>query len=170
MDYRHIPKYFAKGEFDHVVSIGMFEAVGPKNFREYMEAARWAVKEDGLFLLHTIGGSLGGFDPWIARYIFPGGVIPAMDQIVQAVKGVFEVEDVQNFGADYARTLHAWHENFETKAWPVLKTSGRYDERFYRMWNYYLQLCEGTFRARALQLWQFVLSPHGVDGGYRRVS
>jgi cyclopropane-fatty-acyl-phospholipid synthase len=169
LDYRDIPRTFPRGHFDHVISIGMFEAVGPKNFREYMKAAAWALKPEGLFLLHTIAGSINGFDPWIERYIFPGGIIPAISGIVRSVKDIFVIEDIQNFGAYYDRTLCAWWENFD-KAWPELEATGKYDKRFYRMWRYYLLSCAGAFRARTLQLCQFVLSPHGVDGGYKRVS
>ena len=168
LDYRDIPKTFPKGHFDHVISIGMFEAVGPKNFRQYMEAARWAVKPDGFFLLHTIGAPESGFDPWLERYIFKGGIIPAMEQIAHSVKNIFVMEDVHNFGSYYDLTLCAWWENFKA-SWPELKATGKYDERFYRMWHYYLHLCAGAFRARQLQLWQIVLSPHGVPGGYTSV-
>jgi cyclopropane-fatty-acyl-phospholipid synthase len=152
-----------------VVSIGMFEAVGPKNFRAYMEAARWAVKPEGLFLLHTIGGSVSAFDPWIERYIFPGGIIPSFDQIVRSFKDLFVMEDVQNLSPNYDPTLCAWWENFNA-AWPELKATGKYDDRFYRMWRYYLLICAGATRARSLQLWHIVLSPHGVTGGYKRVT
>ena len=168
LDYRDIPKAFPKGHFDHVISIGMFEAVGPKNFRQYMEAARWAVKTDGFFLLHTIGMAESGFDPWIERYIFKGGIIPSFDQIARSVRNIFVMEDVHNFGAYYDLTLCAWWENFKA-AWSELKATGKYDERFYRMWHYYLHSCAGAFRARQLQLWQIVLSPHGVPGGYTSV-
>jgi cyclopropane-fatty-acyl-phospholipid synthase len=169
LDYRDIPKAFPQGHFDHVVSIGMFEAVGPKNFRAYMEAARWAVKPEGLFLLHTIGGSVSAFDPWIERYIFPGGIIPSFDQIVRSFKDLFVMEDVQNLSPNYDPTLCAWWENFNA-AWPELKATGKYDDRFYRMWRYYLLICAGATRARSLQLWHIVLSPHGVTGGYKRVT
>ena len=77
------------------------------------------------------------------------------------------IEDWHNFGADYDRTLMAWHERFEA-LWPSLRE--RYGDRFGRMWRYYLLSCAGTFRARSNQLWQVVLSPRGVPGGYRRAS
>jgi cyclopropane-fatty-acyl-phospholipid synthase len=169
LDYRDIPKAFPQGHFDHVISIGMFEAVGPKNFRAYMEAARWAVKPEGFFLLHTLGGRVSAFDPWIERYIFPGGIIPSFDQIVRSFKDLFVMEDVQNLSPNYDPTLCAWWDNFNA-AWPELKATGKYDERFYRMWRYYLLMCAGATRARALQLWHIVLSPHGVTGGYKRVT
>ena len=90
--------------------------------------------------------------------------VPSMAELAYCAED-FVVEDWHNFGADYDRTLMAWHARFEA-AWPRLKS--RYDERFYRMWRYYLLCCAGTFRARDNQLWQVVLSPRGVPGGYRR--
>ncbi len=155
-------------KFDHIVSIGMFEHVGIKNYREYFTVARRCLKEDGLFLLHTIGyaRSLGNTDPWIEKYIFPGGVLPSIAQIGKAIEESFLVEDVHNFGADYDTTLMAWFRNFDV-AWPRLRA--KYGDRFYRMWKYYLLSCAGTARARNMQLWQFVLSPHGVANGYRSV-
>ena len=155
--------------FDRVASVGMFEHVGQKNYASYFAVARRSLKEDGLFLLHTIGKneSGGAIDPWIDKYIFPNGSLPSVQEIAAASERDFIVEDWHNFGADYDRTLMAWHERFEA-AWPALQS--RYSPRFYRMWRYYLLCCAGTFRARDNQLWQVVLSPRGVSGGYRRVS
>ncbi len=162
MDYRDIDE-----PFDHIVSVGMFEHVGRHNYDEYMAVARRCLGPDGLFLLHTIGTGLEGStpDPWISRYIFPNGELPAMQQIIDACEGRFVVEDVHNFGADYDRTLMAWYDNFEA-AWPRWRE--HYGERFGRMWKYYLQSCAGSFRARETHLWQFVLSPTGKRGGYCR--
>ncbi|QPL45410.1 cyclopropane fatty acyl phospholipid synthase [Halomonas sp. A40-4] len=155
--------------FDRIVSIGMFEHVGHKNYREFMEVAHRCLKDDGLFLLHTIGKNLRATacDPWIDKYIFPNGELPVMGQVTDAAEGLFVVEDVHNFGADYDKTLMAWHANFETN-WPNFRY--RFDETFYRMWRYYLLSCAAAFRAREIQLWQFVLSKKGVVGGYERVS
>ncbi|MDT8380619.1 MAG: class I SAM-dependent methyltransferase, partial [Desulfotignum sp.] len=152
-----------------IVSIGMFEHVGPKNYRTYFEMANRCLKEDGLFLLHTIGKNhrRGGVDPWIDKYIFPNGELPAISQIGDAIEDLFVVEDLHNFGADYDKTLMAWYENFE-EAWPRFKEE--MGERFYRMWRYYLLSCAGAFRARDIQLWQWVLSRDGVAGGYHRIS
>jgi cyclopropane-fatty-acyl-phospholipid synthase len=166
LDYRELKKEYAAAPFDHIVSIGMFEHVGPKNYESYMEAARDVLKPEGLFLLHTIGG--GGADPWIDKYIFPGGYLPRIEEISKAARGRFIVEDWHNFGSYYDLTLCAWYENFNN-AWPELQKSGKYDERFYRMWRFYLLLSAATFRARELQLWQIVLSPHGVPGGYHSI-
>jgi cyclopropane-fatty-acyl-phospholipid synthase len=146
----------------------MFEHVGPKNYREYMEVAARSLKDDGLFLLHTIGLARlgGGTDPWIEKHIFPNGFIPGQDHIVRASDKLFVIEDWHNFGADYEPTLMAWFANFD-RAWPKLQA--KYGERFYRMWKYYLLSCAGAFRARKNQLWQIVFSKDGVKGGYESV-
>ncbi len=135
-----------------------------------MQIARKLLKPNGLFLLHTISGE--GYDAWINKYIFPGGVLPNTEQLAHAFRAVgFVEEDRHNFGFDYSRTLRFWRENF-IAAWPELRLSGRFgttrdeQDRFYRMWIYYLSACEATFRVRATQLFQFVLSPNGVEEGY----
>ena len=162
-DYRDINE-----KFDHVVSLGMFEHVGYKNYRAFMKVAHNALKEDGLFLLHTIGDnhSVRGTDPWIEKYIFPNSIIPSIKQIGKSIEGLFVMEDWHNFGADYDKTLMAWHKNFEAN-WDKIKSN--YNERFYRMWRYYLLSCAGLFRARKNQLWQIVLSKKGVAGGYKSI-
>ncbi len=154
--------------FDHVVSLGMFEHVGHKNYRTFMRLADSVLKPGGLFLLHTIGSnrSVRTTDPWIHKYIFPNGMLPSIQQIGGAIEETFVMEDWHNFSADYDKTLMAWFKNFD-EAWPGLK--GSYDERFYRMWKYYLLMCAGTFRARENQLWQLVLSKKGVPGGYTSI-
>ncbi|MEX2524415.1 MAG: cyclopropane fatty acyl phospholipid synthase [Gammaproteobacteria bacterium] len=163
-DYRELD-----GEFDHVVSVGMFEHVGYKNYRTYMEVARRCLKPDGLFLLHTIGRrkTRPYGEPWTNKYIFPNAQVPSVASIGEAIEGVFVLEDLHNFGADYDRTLMAWHANFEA-GWPVLHE--QYGDRFYRMWRYFLLTNAASFRARQLQLWQMVLSPEGVEGVYPRVT
>ncbi|MGK2907245.1 MAG: cyclopropane fatty acyl phospholipid synthase [Desulfuromonadales bacterium] len=159
-DYRSI-----EGRFDRIVSIGMFEHVGPKNYRTYFRKAAELLKDHGLFLLHTIGGNdpLLSTDPWIERYIFPNGVIPSAGQITKGFESLFVLEDWHNFGTDYDRTLMAWQDNFN-KAWPEL--SHNYDERFRRMWLYYLSCAAACFRSRQNQLWQIVLSKEGIPGGW----
>lgn len=156
------------GTFDSIVSVGMFEHVGYKNYRTFMHIARRLLAPDGLFLLHTIGGNTSTImtDPWIHKYIFPNGMIPSAAQISRAAEGLFVMEDWHNFGSDYDTTLMHWFHNFD-KNWKHL--APKYGERFYRMWKYYLLSCAGAFRARHLQLWQIVLSPNGVPGGYRPV-
>ena len=157
------------GQFDRIISIGMFEHVGYKNYRAYFEKAASLLKPDGLFLLHSIGGhtSTTHGDPWSEKYIFPNGMLPSIAQIGKAIEGLFVMEDWHNFGADYDRTLMAWRDNFDT-AWPTLRGE-KYDARFQRMWRYYLSSFAAMFRAREISLWQVVLSPHGVPGGYRSI-
>ena len=166
-DYRTLEKNLNE-KFDHIVSVGMFEHVGPKNYRTFFKIAKKYLKENGLFLLHTIGSLKTGnnTDPWSNKYIFPNGILPSLKRISAGVEKLFVIEDVHNFGADYDKTLMAWFENFE-KAWPDLKN--KYGDNFYRMWKYYLLSFAGVFRARGLQLWQIVLSPRGVPGGYKSV-
>jgi cyclopropane-fatty-acyl-phospholipid synthase len=154
-----------RGRFDRVVSIGMFEHVGPRNYTDFFATMRRLVADDGLFLLHTIGSlrSRHTIDPWTAKYVFPNAVLPSAAQIARAIERTWVIEDWHSFGPDYDRTLMAWAANFEA-AWPSLRE--RYGERFRRLWRYYLLTCAGAFRARHNQLWQVVLSPHGVPGGY----
>ena len=159
-DYREF-----EGKVDHIVSMGMFEHVGYRNFRTYFETARRAIRDDGLFMLHTIGSpdTTHTIDPWLEKYIFPGGVLPSIAQIGKAIEGLFTVIDVHNIGPHYDKTLMAWYENFEAN-WP--KNRNPEQERFYRMWKYYLLCCAGAFRSRTLQVWQFVLSTTGVPECY----
>lgn len=163
-DYREL-----KGEYDHIISIGMFEHVGRKNYREFMQVAKRCLKPGGLFLLHTIGRlkTRNAAEPWSNKYIFPNAQIPSMADISSAVENLFVLEDMHNFSAYYDKTLLAWHERFE-KRWPEI--ADKYGERFYRMWRYYLLTNAGAFRSRRLQLWQLVFSAVGVTGGYERVS
>ena len=161
-DYRDL-----SGQFDRIASIGMFEHVGKKNYRTFMQVAHRCLTDDGIFLLHTIGksDSSGVTDPWIDKYIFPNGELPAISQISEAMDGLLVTEDLHNFGADYDKTLMQWHANFEA-AWP--KFADALGERFFRQWRYYLLSCAGGFRARDLQLWQWTLSKHGIVGGCPR--
>ena len=162
-DYRDL-----KEKFDRIVSVGMFEHAGRKNYRTFMKVVYNALEDDGLFLLHTIGSNnpTGGEDPWLDKYIFPNGMLPSIKQISRSIEGLFVMEDWHNFGADYDKTLMAWHKNFEDN-WDKIKS--KYDEKFYRMWRYYLCLCAGSFRSRKNQLWQIVLSKKGVRGGYKSI-
>jgi cyclopropane-fatty-acyl-phospholipid synthase len=161
-DYRKIDD-----TFDRILSIGMFEHVGHKNYASFMRVVRNCLKDDeSLFLLHTIGTNRSDIvtDPWIERYIFPNSMLPSAKQICAAIEGNFVLEDWHCFGPDYDLTLMQWFRNFDEN-WNVLSAS--YDNRFYRMWKYYLLACAGSFRARKNQLWQLVLSPKGIHGGYR---
>lgn len=160
-DYRRLD-----GTFDRILCVGMFEHVGEKNYLTFMHVVRRCLKDQGLFLLHTIGRSDSGVrvDTWMRRYIFPNSMLPSASQICTASEGLFVLEDWSNFGADYDKTLMHWFRNFDEN-WGALKD--HYDERFYRMWKYFLLSAAGAFRARRNQLWQIVLSPEGVPGGYR---
>ncbi|CNG03420.1 cyclopropane-fatty-acyl-phospholipid synthase [Yersinia frederiksenii] len=151
---------------DRIVSVGMFEHVGPKNYRTYFEVVSRNLKPDGLFLLHTIGSNQTDLnvDPWINKYIFPNGCLPSVTHIASTSEDLFVLEDWHNFGCDYDRTLMAWFDAFQQN-WPQIKEN--YNDRFYRMFTYYLNACAGAFRARNIQLWQVLLSPKGVDGGIR---
>lgn len=148
------------GHFDRVVSVGMVEHVGYKNYRTFMEVAHRVLRDGGLFLLHTIGGnvSVRTNDPWIEKHIFPNSMIPSVAQIGRSIENLFVMEDWHNFGTDYDKTLMSWHQNFEA-AWPELsRQNPKYDERFHRMWRYYLLCSAGSFRSRENELWQVVLS------------
>ena len=160
MDYRDISQ-----QFDKIVSIGMFEHVGYKNYKKMLQIVRKHLNKDGLFLLHTIGKnkSTATVDQWIEKYIFPNSIVPGAKQITNAYDGLFIMEDWHNFGQYYDPTLMAWYKNFD-KSW--LNFKQKYGERFYKMFKYYLLSCAGAFRARDIQLWQVVLSPNGVSGGY----
>ncbi|MBW7984353.1 cyclopropane fatty acyl phospholipid synthase [Enterobacillus tribolii] len=160
-DYRDL-----HNQYDRIVSVGMFEHVGPKNYQTYFDVVLRNLKPDGLFVLHTIGSNKTDMnvDPWINKYIFPNGCLPSVRHIADATEGRFVMEDWHNIGADYDRTLMAWYERF-TKAWPQLEKN--YSQRFFRMFSYYLNACAGAFRARDIQLWQVVLTPTGMPGGLR---
>jgi cyclopropane-fatty-acyl-phospholipid synthase len=159
-DYRDIDE-----KFDRIVSLGMFEHVGHKNYSTYMKRVNHCLKDDGIFLLHTIGDNITEIpNEWITKYIFPHGMLPSIRLIGKSIENLFVLEDLHNFGADYDKTLMTWHQRF-TEHWPELKS--KYDERFKRMWDYYLLSCAGSFRSRGIQLWQLVLSKNGIRGGYQ---
>jgi len=162
-DYRDVNE-----KFDHIVSLGMIEHVGYKNYRTYMKVVKKNLKDDGLFLLHTIAGnkSTTGTNAWIDKYIFPDSMLPSAKQLTSAFEGLFVMEDWHSFGIYYDKTLMSWFQNFDA-TWPEIKD--KYSERFYKMWKFYLLSCAGSFRCRKNQLWQIVLSPNGVKGGYQSI-
>ncbi|BAI80932.1 cyclopropane-fatty-acyl-phospholipid synthase [Deferribacter desulfuricans SSM1] len=159
-DYRDI-----KGVFDKIVSVGMFEHVGPKNYRTYMKTVYNCLKDDGIFLLHTIGSNESEYtcDPWIDKYIFPNGTLPSISQIAKAAEELFVIEDLHNMGPHYDKTLLCWNRNFQEN-WNRIKHL--YDETFKRMWEYYLLSSAGGFRARHIQLWQIVMTKEGRTQPY----
>ena len=130
-----------------------------------MEVVSRCLKDEGIFLLHTIGAivTCKTPDPWINKYIFPNGILPSLKDISKSAEKLFVLEDFHNFGADYDKTLMAWFHNFDS-SWNLL--CKKYGDRFYRMWKYYLLGCAGAFRARDIQLWQLVFSKNGIPGGY----
>jgi cyclopropane-fatty-acyl-phospholipid synthase len=160
LDYRDL-----RETFDHIISLGMIEHVGYKNYRNYFRMVRRCLSENGTFVLQTIGSnnSVHTTDPWIHKYIFPNSMIPSAAQLSRAFDNRLVMEDWHNFGTDYDKTLMAWYRNF-TNGWDELKS--RYSERFYRMWIYYLLVSAASFRARKNQLWQIVFSKEGMSGGY----
>ncbi len=161
-DYRDVDE-----KFDHIISIGMFEHVGYKNYKTFMKTVYKNLKDKGLFLLHTIGNnvSVRSNDPWIEKYIFPNSMLPSVAQIAKSAENLFIIEDLHSFGIQYDYTLMAWYENFK-KSWPKIKD--KYDERFYKKWEYYLLSSAATFRAGTNQVWEIVLSKNGENIAYKR--
>ncbi len=155
LDYREV-----SGSYDRVISIGIMEHVGYKNYRTYMNVVDRTLKPDGIAFIHTIGGntSLTTTNAWTEKYIFPNSLLPSIAQLGKAMEGLFVMEDWHNFGPDYDRTLMAWYDRVE-RAWPQLQQ--KYSERFRRMWRYYLLTSAGGFRSRETQLWQIVLTRVG---------
>lgn len=159
MDYRDLPAY---GEtFDRVVSIGMIEHVGRDNYPKFMECANQILNPGGLFLLHYISGlkEYPG-DPWIKKYIFPGGMVPSLREIISiAAEENFHTQDVENLRQHYNRTLLCWRENYLSNLEEVRK---KFDERFVRMWHLYLAACAATFHNGIIDLHQ-ILFTKGIN-------
>ena len=160
-----------EGRFDRISCVGMFEHVGAKNHRTFMRTVRRLLPPEGLLLLHFFATQRSWPNLrdsevlWIKKHIFPGMVVPSLAQVGAAVEDLLVLEDIQNIGANYPRTLLAWRDNFN-RNWPGIKD--KYGDRFYRMWMHYLLSAVGAFRSRKYQVWQLVLSSRGVPGGYRR--
>lgn len=157
-DYRDVNE-----QFDHIVSVGMFEHVGSKNYHTYMEIIKKCLKPGGLFLLHTIGARglfFHSMDPWNEKYIFPLGELPMRREIRKSSRNLFEIKDWHEFGRDYDLTLMCWYNQFITAWNRRLENKYRHliDGQFYRMWKYYLLSCAGSFRIGNIQLWQIVLA------------
>ena len=160
LDYRELLKTKGK-QFDRVISIGMFEHIGYKNYRSFMKTVNHIMKDEGFMLLHTIGANRSKLncDPWLNKYIFPNGELPSAGQISKAANNIFKLEDWHSFGEYYDKTLMAWHKNFNAH-WPKIQKLNpqKYNMKFKRMWDYYLLMCAGLFRSRETQLWQAVYS------------
>jgi cyclopropane-fatty-acyl-phospholipid synthase len=146
------------GRFDRVVSVGMFEHVGVGYYRQYFRKIAELLTEEGVALVHTIGrcSPPGATNPFIAKYIFPGGYIPAMSEVSAAIEreGLI-IADVEVLRLHYAETLRAWRERFLANR---AKVVAMYDERFARMWEFYLASCEASFRHDDLVVFQFQLA------------
>jgi len=154
-DYREVG---AAGRYDRVVSLGMFEHVGVRNYRRFFAAARRCLGDAGRMYFSSIGSnrSVRTTDPWIERYIFPNSHLPSIQQLGRAMESRFAPVEWLNWAGDYDRTLMAWHENFSA-GWETWKRT--YGERFCRMWRFYLLSSAAAFRVRQLQVWQMVLDP-----------
>jgi len=152
-DYR-----LCKGTFDRIVSVGMFEHVGPKHYRQYFRRARALLKDDGVMVLHSIGSSVPAAptNPWITKYIFPGGHVPSLSEVIPAIeKERLVVTDLEVLHLHYAETLRHWRERFNAQREKARKL---YDERFCRMWDFYLAICELGFRFNDLMVFQVQLA------------
>ena len=138
-----------------------------QNLKTFFEKCNELLTKDGMMLHHTISSNYSKLvtDPFFDKYIFPGGVLPSLAQISSATENKFVIEDVHNFGPDYDRTLMEWHKNINKK-W---KEIPNYDERFQRMWNYYLLASAAGFRSRNLQLLQIVFRRLSAKGTYKAV-
>jgi cyclopropane-fatty-acyl-phospholipid synthase len=162
-DYRDIDE-----QFDRIVSIGMLEHVGYKNYKTFMETISRSLTDAGICLLHFIGGNETNLilDRWINKYIFPNGLIPSLAQIGKAMEDHLIVEDLHNIGIHYDKTLMAWYNNF-INSWEELKDN--YNNTFYLKWKYYLMCSAASFRVRRLSLWQIVARKSGSLMEYQTI-
>jgi cyclopropane-fatty-acyl-phospholipid synthase len=173
LDYRNLPDS-GLGPFDKVSIVGMIEHVGYKNYAELMRVVHEMLKPGGLFLLHTIGNNEHStvVDPWMEKYIFRNSMAPSMSQLADAVEDRFVIENWENYGHFYVPTLQAWYDRFNAN-WDrirSLKTARPFDERFRRMWNYYLMASKAAFGVEQLYLWQLVMTRRNSGRGvYHRV-
>ncbi len=169
-DYRDLSKE-AHGQFTKVVSVGMFEHVGPKNYKTFMKVVDDVLTDDGLFLLHTIGDNYSRIrcDTWLDKYIFPNGVAPSIQQLGKAVEGIFVMEDWHNFGPDYCTTLLCWNENLKRNFHSITVDTLMPRDTFFRMWEYFFTSFASAFKARHLQLWQIVMSRGNSTSVYESI-
>ena len=153
LDYRELDE-----RFDRIVSVGMFEHVGPAHFDQFFSTVARLLRPDGVAVIHSIGrrSPPGGADPWISKYIFPGGYIPAVSEVMAAVeKSGLWATDIEVMRVHYAETLRHWYEQFQAKRHVAHDI---YDERFCRMWEFYLAACEMLFRNGDLMVFQLQLA------------
>lgn len=152
-DYRTLD-----GSFDRIVSVGMFEHVGRSHYREYFRQLHALLAEDGVAVVHTIAmkNDPGPFNPWMQRYIFPGAYLPTLSELAPVIERQdFWLTDLENWRLHYAKTLAAWHERFQAHR---VEAAVLYDDRFCRMWEFYLQFCEAGFRRAGLCVFQMQLT------------
>jgi cyclopropane-fatty-acyl-phospholipid synthase len=173
-DYRDLPERF-DSRFDKILICGMIEHVGYKNYANLMDVVYQLLDDDGLFLLHTIGNSeeTAVANPWIEKHIFRNSMAPSKLQLARSIHGLFVVHNWENYGHHYSKTLSVWQCNFERnwQAIKALKSIRPFDEKFRRMWNYYLLSCKAAFDVEDLLLWQIVMSKMGMrDSVYGRVN
>jgi cyclopropane-fatty-acyl-phospholipid synthase len=174
MDYRDLPES-PLGTFDKVLICGMIEHVGYRNYRQLMKVVHTVLAQDGLFLLHTIGNrhNTAVVEPWIEKYIFRNSMAPSMQQLTRAAADLFVIEDWENYGHYYVPTLQAWHDNFNRNWDRIRALDGPrpFDERFRRMWNFYLMSSRAAFEVEDLHLWHLVMTRYGSGRGvYDRVK
>ena len=173
-DYRDLPGNL-DSQYDKILICGMLEHVGYKNYRGLMKVVHQLLDDDGLFLLHTIGNTDETLivDRWIEKYIFRNSMAPSMPQLASATLGLFTVHAWENYGHYYSNTLQAWHDRFE-RNWEkiaALESKNAFDDRFRRMWNYYLLSSKAAFETEDLLLWQIVMSKAGKRAAvYGRVT
>ncbi|NIL93344.1 MAG: cyclopropane fatty acyl phospholipid synthase [Woeseiaceae bacterium] len=163
-DYRDLPSTL-DSKYDKILICGMLEHVGYKNYRSLMQVVSHMLDDDGLFLLHTIGNSDETLiaDRWIEKYIFRNSMAPSLPQLAAALQGPFTVHAWENYGHYYSSTLQAWYDKFE-KNWDniaALESKHAFDEKFRRMWRYYLLSSKAMFDVENLLLWQIVMSKAG---------
>jgi cyclopropane-fatty-acyl-phospholipid synthase len=154
-DYRDV-----RGHFDRIVSVGMFEHVGIDFYDAFFRQCAKLLADDGIAVLHAIGrtGPPSITNPWIAKYIFPGGYIPALSEVLPAIeRSRLVVTDVEILQLHYAETLKAWRERFLAHREEVLRL---YDQRFLRMWEFYLACSEMAFRASDMMVFQIQMAKH----------
>ncbi len=163
-DYRQL-----KGSYDKIFSGGMLEHVGYKNYPTYMKKIAELLTDDGIAVIDCIGGNVPGKgpNPWVGKYIFPNSMVPSPSQISSAFEKHLVLEDWHNFRHDYSRTARYWKNEF-IKNWGKIQALDQtlFNERFYRMWLYYLSLFEGAFEASHIQQWQLVFVKPSNNASY----
>ncbi len=161
-DYRDLKG----GKFDKISAVGVMEHIGHKNYRQFMETAQRMLKDDGLFFVDTLGQDFSGTagNPWSDKYIFPNGMAPSLQQITGASAGLLVLEDMQNLGIDYYKTLRKWDENFQ-RNWPAVQD--RYPAETYRMYRYYFNSFAGALKAQRIHDWHVVFSKGKTGATYK---